>query len=158
MKGILRMSKKNKKPKKGKLISIKQQNGGIREGAGRPAINPDDKFWEDAESLAKMQCTRDEIAGFLKIDSDTLVSKIKAHYNSDFSAWYSKYSYGGKACLRRRLYHQAMEDGKDSVKAAIWLSKNYLNMREPESRVTSDNNTLIKRAYSKEDIDSETGE
>lgn len=133
------MTKKNKKHKKAKPKPEKEKNGGVREGAGRPQITPDEKFWQDAESLAKMQCTRDEIAGFLKIDSDTLVSKIRAHYDSDFSAWYSKYSFGGKACLRRRLYHQAMEDGKDSVKAAIWLSKNYLGMKDrSETELTSE--------------------
>jgi hypothetical protein len=119
--------KKNKKSKKGKPEPNK---GGVREGAGRPPLTPDEKFWQDAEELAHMQCTRDEIAGFLKVDSDTLVSKIKAKYEVDFSAWYSKFSFGGKASLRRRLYHQAMEDGKDSVKAAIWLSKNYLGMKD----------------------------
>lgn len=125
------MSKKNKKIKKGKPEPNKPTTkGGAREGSGRPAIIPDEKFWEDAEELAHMQCTRDEIAGFLKIDSDTLVSKIKAHYGIDFSAWHSKYAYGGKASLRRRLYYQAMNDGKDSVKAGIWLSKNYLGMKD----------------------------
>lgn len=146
------MSKKNKKSHKGKPEPNKEKHGGVREGSGRPQLTVDEKFWKDAEELAHMQCTQSEIVGFLRVDPDTLISKIKANYNLDFSEWYRKYSDGGKASLRRRLYHQAMEDGKDSVKAAIWLSKNYLGMKD-NSNVNINTEKPIALAYALDESD-----
>lgn len=118
------------KKKNDKNISPQKKRGGPRENSGRPAIEPNEKFWEDAEQLAHMQCTQAEICGFLKIDVDTFCRKIQEKYGFGFSEWKAKFSEGGKASLRRRMWYQAMSDGKDSVKAAIWLSKNYLGMKD----------------------------
>ena len=130
------MSKRKKKSKKGKPEPNnskpieKQQHGGYRQGAGRPEIIVGENFFKEAEKLAKMQCTQKEIAGFFEITGPTLIAKIKEHYGLDYLEWFSMFSYGGQACLRRRLWEQAMEDGKDSVKASIWLSKNYLGLKD----------------------------
>lgn len=146
------LSKKNKKAKKGKPEPNKNKHGGIREGAGRPEIIPEEDFFKNAEKLAKMQCTQKEIAGFFEITEPTLVAKIKWHYHLDYLEWYAMFSSGGQACLRRRLWDQAMEDGKDSVKAAIWLSKNYLGMKD-NSSVSVNNDKPIRFIYGLDEKD-----
>lgn len=153
MKGITLKKKIATKKKVEKDKPNKNGHGGKREGAGRNPIPFNEEWWEIAENLAHIQCTRDEIAGVLKIDADTLITKIKQRYNLDFSAWFLKYSANGKQCLRRRLFEMAMNEKWDNTQAAIWLSKNYLGMKEPESTVKAEvNQSFNNWAYSKEDL------
>lgn len=102
----------------------------------RPSRNPKgvpEKVidWKTAEGLAKIQCTEEEICNILDVDDKTLVKHIRKKYKLSFSEWHKKHAAGGKASLRRRLFQQAHDDkNKSNVTAAIWLSKNYLGMKE----------------------------
>jgi len=102
----------------------------------RPSRNPKgvpEKVidWKTAEGLAKIQCTESEICNILDVDDKTLVKHIRKKYGLSFSEWYKKYADGGRASLRRRLFQQAHDDkNKSNVTAAIWLSKNYLGMKD----------------------------
>lgn len=87
--------------------------------------------WKLAQNLAHIQCTCSEICSVLDLDEDTLISAIKREFNLSYSDWYKKYADGGKASLRRRLFKIANDDkNKGATTAAIWLSKNYLGMKD----------------------------
>jgi hypothetical protein len=133
MKGIA--LKKRKYVKKGEIEKENPQKetatkGGKREGAGRNPTKYSDDWWNIAENMAHIQCTRDEICGCLDIDDQTMSVKIQEKYGFDFSTWRLKYGANGKMSLRRRLYEMAMNPKWDNTQAAIWLSKNYLGMKE----------------------------
>lgn len=103
--------------------------------AGRPKIEITPEQWDQAQAMAKIHCTRDEIAALLDISADTLVAAIKSKGYEDFSAWFKKYSAGGKMSLRRKQYQMVME--QSSVPMAIWLGKNMLGQRdEPKEQIT----------------------
>lgn len=118
----------------------------------RPSRNPKgvpEKIidWKTAEGLAKIQCTEQEICSILDIDDKTLVKHIKKKYGISFSDWHKKHSANGRASLRRRLFQQAHDDkNKSNVTAAIWLSKNYLGMKDNLKVEGGDN--PFKFAYS----------
>ena len=93
---------------------------------GRPLVGIN---WEEAEELARMQCTQREIASWLKINVDTLADRCKREFNLTFSEWFKKHSEGGKASLRRSLWLMATGP-RPNAAVAIWLSKNYLGMKD----------------------------
>jgi hypothetical protein len=131
MKGFNSM-KKNKKvtPKETEKKPVK---GGFREGSGRNPTKYSDEWWTIAENMAHIQCTAEEICGCLDINDETMGFKIKERYGIDFPEWRLKYGAEGKKSLRRRLYEMAMNPKWDNTQAAIWLSKNYLGMKESVS-------------------------
>lgn len=111
---------------------------------GRP---PKEINWDAAEELAKIQCTEEEICNVLDVDDKTLTKHIKLKYDLTFSEWYKKYSSDGKASLRRRLFDAAHDNSlKGSIAAAIWLSKNYLGMKDNIEHDVTDK--TFKLAYS----------
>jgi hypothetical protein len=152
MKGFYRMKKKTT-VKKGtaqkETAKPVSKRGGKREGAGRKAEKFSDEWWSIAEEMAHIQCTREEICGCLDIDDQTLIPKIQERYGIDFSTWRNKYGADGQASLRRRLYEMAMNPKWDNTAAAIWLSKNYLGMKESISHDLGDK--PLKFAYALEE-------
>jgi hypothetical protein len=124
------MAYKNRNAKKPPKDSPWKDNGGDREGSGRPPIKLSDEWWHLLEKYALANCTKEEICGFTDIHLETLSKLIQERYSVDFSTWKERFSFGGKASLRRRLYHIAMGDSKDACKAAIHLSKHYLGMKD----------------------------
>ena len=95
---------------------------------GRPKKTIDPVQFEE---LCDIHCTREEIANIFQCDENTINSWCKRTYGDTFSRCHKVFASGGKASLRRRLMTIAMDDnGKGSVTAAIWLSKNYLGMSE----------------------------
>jgi hypothetical protein len=110
------------------------------------------EWWEAAEEMARIQCTQVEIAGVLKLDQKTLEKKIKEKYGMTYSEWSTTYGADGRACLRRRLFQMAMNTSYDNTNAAIWLSKQHIGMKEPESNNSVTNDTTINFAYSKDEL------
>jgi hypothetical protein len=152
MKGFYRMKKKTtvKKGAAPKETAKPVSNrGGLREGAGRKAEKFSNEWWAIAEGMAHIQCTRDEICGCLDIDDETMGFKIIEKYGFDFPAWRLKFGADGKQSLRRRLYEMAINPKWDNTQAAIWLSKNYLGMKESISHDLG--NKPIKFAYALEE-------
>lgn len=94
---------------------------------GRPPIEID---WKHFEQLCHIQCLQSEIASFFKINVDTLHDRVKKQYGEDYSDVYKKFSDGGKSSLRRMQYRLA----EKNVAMAIWLGKQYLGQKEPESK------------------------
>lgn len=81
---------------------------------------------ENFESLCNLQCTIEEIAGFFKVNRDTIDAWCKRTYNEGFSAVYKKYSQNGKISLRRNQFRLA----EKNASMAIWLGKQYLGQTD----------------------------
>lgn len=90
---------------------------------GRPKIYIDQKSFE---SLCKLQCTLEEIAGFFDCSEDKIEMWCKETYNITFSEVFKSKSQGGKISLRRSQFKLA----ETSSAMAIWLGKQYLGQRD----------------------------
>lgn len=96
---------------------------------GRPRIEIDKKQFE---SLCKLQCTKEEIAGFFDCSEDTIENFCKREYKDTFSAVFAKKRQGGRVSLRRSQFKLA----EKNAAMAIWLGKQYLGQTErPEENV-----------------------
>lgn len=91
---------------------------------GRPKIQIDKVQFE---GLCKLQCTEEEIAGWFNCSCDKIRDYCKETYGASFSEVFKTHSQGGKISLRRNLFKLSAK----SAPVAIWLSKQYLGMREP---------------------------
>jgi hypothetical protein len=90
---------------------------------GRPLAEID---WKIFEQLCHIQCTQSEIASFLHIHHETLITRVEKNYDDCFSSVYKKFAEGGKQSLRRMQWTQA----EKSCAMAIWLGKQYLGQRD----------------------------
>ena len=99
-----------------------------RKATGNPNGRPRKKITRDAfQKLCKLQCTAEEIAGFLDCSVDTLERWVKEEYDGEtFAVVYKKYAAGGRASLRRRQWALA----EHNATMAIWLGKQHLGQRE----------------------------
>ena len=88
-----------------------------RKGAGRPRIVID---IEILKNLASIGCPDYEIASVLNISAKTL----KRNYADIIEQFKEK----GKASLRKKMWDKAVK--KDNTHMQIWLSKNYLGMKD----------------------------
>jgi len=85
---------------------------------GRTPIPIDE---EQVKSLCEIQCTNAEIAKIMKVSDDT----IERRFAGKLKRWKEE----GRSSLRRSMWLSAQ---KGNVTMQIWLSKQYLKMREPE--------------------------
>ena len=85
--------------------------------AGRPKKEID---YDIVEKLANIQCTQDEIAGFLNLSVRTL------QRDEEFCRIYKKGQENGKMSLRRIQYKLA----EKNASMAIFLGKQYLGQRD----------------------------
>ena len=99
--------------------------------AGRPKKEIDYNLVAD---LASIQCTQQEIANILDISVRTLQK------DEQFLRIYKKGMEFGKKSLRREMYKKAMNG---NVTMLIWLSKQYLGMREPKQEINLDTNREV---------------
>ena len=88
-----------------------------RQGAGRPKIVVD---IEILKNLASIGCPDYEIASVLNISAKTL----RRNYADIIDQSKEK----GKASLRKKMFDKAIK--KDNTHMQIWLSKNYLGMKD----------------------------
>ena len=99
------------------MDKIKANKTGKRHGAGRPRIVVD---IEILKNLASIGCPDYEIASVLNISAKTL----KRNYADIIEQFKEK----GKASLRKKMWDKAVK--KDNTHMQIWLSKNYLGMKD----------------------------
>ena len=105
--------KSNKmKSDKNKAIMAKKSNG-----AGRPKLNIDINI---LSSLAQIGCTQEEMASVVGISARTL--------QRNYAEIVDKNREKGKASLRKKMWDKAVT--KDNTNMQIWLSKNYLGMKD----------------------------
>jgi len=88
--------------------------------AGRPKIEVN---WAQAEKMASIHCTGEEIANVLGFSYDTLERRIKEDGWVNFAEWFKRHSATGKMSLRRMQFELAK---KGNATMQIWLGKNYL--------------------------------
>ena len=91
--------------------------------------------WEEFDKLCHIQCTKAEIAYWFDCSEDTVENRVKEEHGVTFSAYHKKKSQGGKMSVRRKLF-QHLEKG--NVTIAIWLSKQYLGMKDQPDPVFED--------------------
>ena len=99
------------------MDKIKANKTVKRQGAGRPKIVVD---IEILKNLASIGCPDYEIASVLNISAKT----IKRNYADIVEKFKEK----GKASLRKKMWDKAVK--KDNTHMQIWLSKNYLGMKD----------------------------
>jgi hypothetical protein len=99
------------------MDKIKANTTEKRQGAGRPKIVVD---IEILKNLASIGCPDYEIASVLNISAKTL----KRNYADIVEQFKEK----GKASLRKKMWDKAVK--KDNTHMQIWLSKNYLGMKD----------------------------
>ena len=99
------------------MDKIKANKTVKRQGAGRPRIVVD---IEILKNLASIGCPDYEIASVLNISAKTL----KRNYADIIEQFKEK----GKASLRKKMLDKAVK--KDNTHMQIWLSKNYLGMKD----------------------------
>ena len=99
------------------MDKIKANKTEKRQGAGRPKIVVD---IEILKNLASIGCPDYEIASELNISAKTL----KRNYADIVEQFKEK----GKASLRKKMWDKAVK--KDNTHMQIWLSKNYLGMKD----------------------------
>ena len=99
------------------MDKIKANKTVKRQGVGRPRIVVD---IEILKNLASIGCPDYEIASVLNISAKTL----KRNYADIIEQFKEK----GKASLRKKMWDKAVK--KDNTHMQIWLSKNYLGMKD----------------------------
>jgi hypothetical protein len=111
-----------RKPKTEKSVLEKaKQNGGAREGAGRPAFEPTDAERKQVEAMSGYGLPIEQIAILVRggIDTDTL----RKHFATELVAGKAKANSG----VGRTLFQKAM--GGDTA-AMIWWSKTQMKWKE----------------------------
>ena len=101
--------------KSDKIVKTKRQHQG--NGVGRPKVKIDEKI---LGNLAHIGCTIEECGDVLGVSARTL----KRNYAEIIQANKNK----GKASLRKKMFDKAVN--KDNTHMQIWLSKNYLGMKD----------------------------
>ena len=99
------------------MDKIKANKTEKRQGAGRPRIVVD---IEILKNLASIGCPDYEIASVLNVSAKTL----RRNYADIIDQSKEK----GKASLRKKMFDKAIK--KDNTHMQIWLSKNYLGMKD----------------------------
>ena len=109
------------------------EKGNCYNPEGRP---PKEIDWEMFEQLCALQCTQDEMSGFLHVCGETLSNRVQQHYGEDYSTIYKRFSETGKCSLRRNQFVLS----KTNAAIAIWLGKQWLGQKEniPEAQVSDD--------------------
>ena len=129
--------------KNDKIVKTKRQHQG--NGVGRPKVKIDEKI---LGNLAHIGCTIEEIGSILGVSARTL----KRNYAEIIQANKNK----GKASLRKKMFDKAVN--KDNTHMQIWLSKNYLGMKDRMvNEQISEPLPLIIEAEDVEDLNGKKG-
>jgi hypothetical protein len=104
------------------------QDKGI--GAGRPIKTRID--YDELCRMMQIQCTQQEIAYLFGVSVDALHAHITNRFGCNYTELYKEHSTIGKRSLRRELFRLALDGKKDAdrFKAAQWLSKQHLGMKD----------------------------
>lgn len=94
--------------------------------------------WTLFEQLCEIQCTQDEMEGFLHVNGDTLSIRVREYYGEDYQTVYKRFAAPGKCNLRR----SQMKLAQRNASMSIWLGKQYLGQKDNiiESPVTAETN------------------
>jgi len=90
--------------------------------------------WKKVDDLLLSGCTGTEVAAYLGCHPDTLYIRVEKEYGMAFSAYLAEKRSKGESLLRAHQYAKALgytEKGDNTL--LIWLGKQRLSQREPES-------------------------
>lgn len=108
---------------------------------GRPKIEID---FAEMEKLCAYQASREEIAAWFNISTDTLETRVKDEYGVIFSEFFARFKGVGKLSLRRKQFQEAM---KGNTTLLVHLGKNHLDQFDRQ-KVESDNtNKNVELSY-----------
>jgi hypothetical protein len=112
-----------KKTTEKSVLEKKKQNGGAREGAGRPAFEPTDPEKKQVEALSGYGLPLEQIAVLVRtgIDADTL----RKYFSTELQSGKAK----ANAQVGKTLFGKAM--GGDTT-AMIWWSKTQMRWAETQ--------------------------
>ncbi len=105
---------------------------------GRLSFKFNDDDWKQIEDLCGIHCTGEEIAAIMKVDYETLASRVRERYGVEYREFFKQFSAGGRASLRRQQF-KAAEGG--SIPMMIWLGKQYLDQSEKVHQTNADDPT-----------------
>lgn len=105
---------------------------------GRPRMELNKQGIETIKSLARIQCTDEEIASVLGVSVDTLT---RPHNKELFEEAKRSGKQEGRASLRRMQFKQA-EAGNSTM--LIWLGKQYLEQSEKQTTALEDTNITFE--------------
>lgn len=80
------------------------------------------------EGLCKIQCTKKEIAGVLRVTLATIDRFCEYTYGMQFKEVFDMYSADGHSSLRRAQYDNAIDHNNPIMQ--IWLGKQYLHQTD----------------------------
>ena len=106
---------------------------------GRPKIPDPD--WAEVEKMMVVQNTEEDIAYIVGMSVDTLCNRIKERYGVTFSELYQQKKRFGKDKIRKAMWNAAL---KGSIPMLIWLSKNWLGMKDNPEEIFEQKPTIIK--------------
>ena len=86
---------------------------------GRPVIKID---WNEVDKLMALQCTGEEIAGFLGISYDTIEKAVKREHKMTYTEYYGLKAQIGRISLRRRQW----KSSEKSVPMQMHLGNQWL--------------------------------
>ena len=102
---------------------------------GRPRKEIDKEVFEQ---LCSLQCTITEIASWFDVDDVTLSSWCKRTYQMSFSEIFRLKRSKGLISLRRSQFQMA----QNVPSINIWLGKQYLGQREPDSNLQQEQTAI----------------
>jgi hypothetical protein len=105
---------------------------------GRPKTVLSERQWDDFEKLCAIQCTQMEICNWFDLDVKTLNLLVNDRYKAPFSTVFRAKRGKGLVSLRRSQFIMA----EKNVAMNIWLSKQFLNQREPSFLTEDDGDKL----------------
>jgi len=107
----------------------------------RPKIEID---WDLFENLCRIQCTLEEMMGFLKCSEDTIERAVKRNYKRPFADVIKDLKADGRASLRRTQWVNAM---KGNVVMQIWLGKQHLDQRDSPEEYRDEKELILRVVY-----------
>jgi hypothetical protein len=112
-----------KKPTEKSVLEKKKQNGGAREGAGRPAFKPTDAERKQVEALSGYGIPIEQIAVLVRdgIDADTL----RKYFLIELQSGKAK----ANAQVGKTLFNKVLSG---DTTAAIWWSKTQMRWAETQ--------------------------
>jgi len=100
-----------------------------RQGEGGGRGNKKAVDWNWAGRLAKLHCTKEEIARTLEMDDKTLLARCKEDHGCTFEEWIEQFKTSWKVSLRRAQRKSALGG---NVTMQIFLGKNDLGQTDKQ--------------------------
>jgi hypothetical protein len=107
-------------------------NNAISKKITKPLRIFSDDDWKNFEQLCSIQCTKDEICSFFKLDDVTLDRLLMEHYEKGFSEIFRDKRNFGKVSLRRAQFQTAIgtKDHPGSERMQKHLGINWLGQTD----------------------------